>query len=129
MSLGHGRVMGSNEITPDPVMLVYRIARGALIAGFLITLALVAVTLVLAVATGDPVAESTMDISDLPAAVRDGDPSAVAQLAIFAIVLTPVLTTLAVIVGFLRIGDRRFAGISALVLVVLSASMVVALLR
>lgn len=121
--------MESTEITPDPVMLVYRIARGALIAGFLITLALVAVTLVLAVATGDPVAESTMAVADLPAAVRDGDPSAVAQLAIFAIVLTPVLTTLAVSVGFLWIGDRRFAGISVLVLVVLSASMVVALLR
>lgn len=121
--------MDNTEITPDPVMLVYRIARGALIAGFMITLALVAMTLVLAVATGDPVAESTMAIADLPAAVREGDPSAVAQLAIFAIVLTPVLTTLAVIVGFLRIGDRRFAGISVLVLVVLSASMVVALLR
>ena len=113
----------------DPVMQVYRIARGALVTGFLVTLALVAVTLVLAIATGDPVSQSTIAIPDLPGAIRGGDPSAVAQLAIFAIVLTPVLTTLAIVVGFLRIGDRRFAGISLLVLVVLSASMVVALLR
>ncbi len=115
--------------TPDPVMLVYRIARRALIAGFGITVALVAAALILVGVSGDPIAGSTLPLSDLPAAVRDGDPSAVAELAIFAIVLTPILTTLGVIAGFLRIGDRRYAAISVLVLVVLSGSMVVALLR
>ena len=129
MSRGRAEPMEERELTPDPVMLVYRIARGALITGFLVTLALVVVTLVLAIATGDPVAQSTLPLSDLPAAIGDGDPSAVAELAIFAIVLTPVLTTLAIVVGFLRIGDRTFAAVSLLVLVVLSASMVVALLR
>lgn len=116
-------------MTPDPVMLVYRVARRALIGGFAITATLVAVALVLVVVKDQPIAESTLPLSDLPAAVRDGDPSAVAELAIFAIVLTPILTTLSVIGAFLRIGDRRYAGISVLVLVVLSGSMVVALLR
>ncbi len=114
---------------PDPVMLVYRIARRALIAGFGVTVALVATALVLVGVSGDPIAESTLSLADLPAAVRDGDPSAVAELAIFAIVLTPILTTVCVIAGFLRIGDRRYAAISVLVLLVLSGSMVVALLR
>lgn len=132
MSRGHGSEMGIPEmppVTPDPVMLVYRIARRALIAGFGVTVALAAAALVLVGVSGDPIAESTMALSDLPAAVRDGDPSAVAEMAIFTIVLTPILTTLCVIGGFVRIGDRRYAAISVLVLLVLSGSMVVALLR
>ena len=121
--------MTSTQASTDPVMLVYRIARAALVAGFVLAVSLVAIAVALVVITGDPIAGSTMDIGDLPAAVRDGDPSAVAELAILAVVLTPILTTLCVIAGFLRIGDRRYAAISVLVLVVLSASMVVALLR
>lgn len=121
--------MTTTETEPDPVMLVYRIARGALVTGFLIAVTLVAIAVALVVITGDPIAGSTMAIGHLPAAVRDGDPSAIAELAIFAVVLTPILTTLCVIAGFLRIGDRRYAAISLLVLLVLSASMVVALLR
>ncbi len=121
--------MEITPMTPGPVMLVYRVARRTLIAGFAITVALVAVALVLAVVKDQPIAESTLPLSDLPSAVRDGDPSAVAELAIFAIVLTPILTTLGVIGAFLTIGDRRYAGISVLVLLVLSGSMVVALLR
>ena len=116
-------------MTTDPVMLVYRVARRSLIAGFAITVALVAVALVMAFVRDQPIAESTLPLADLPAAVRDGDPSAITELAIFAIVLTPILTTLGVIGAFVKIGDLRFAGISVLVLIVLSGSMAVALLR
>lgn len=121
--------METTQRTPDPVMLVYRVARKALIAGFAITVALVAVALILAIVNDQPIAESTLSLSKVPSAVRDGDPSAVAELAIFSIVLTPILTTLGVIGAFLRIGDLRYAGISVLVLIVLSGSMAVALLR
>lgn len=113
----------------DPVDSVYRIARSCLIAGFAATVALVAVALVLVGVTGDPIETATMALGDLPGALRDGEPGAFAELAMFAIVLTPVVTTVGLIVGFARIGDRTYAGVSALVLLVLSVSITIALVR
>lgn len=113
----------------DPVDSVYRIARSCLIAGFAATVALVAVALVLVGLTGDPIETATMALGDLPGALRAGEPGAFAEVAMFAIVLTPVVTTVGLIVGFARIGDRTYAGVSALVLLVLSVSITIALVR
>ena len=121
--------MTTTATPTDPVMLVYRIARAALITGFAVAVSLVAIAVALVIITGDPIAGSTMDVGELPAAVANGDPSAVAEMAILSVVLTPIVTTLCLIAGFLRIGDRRYAMVSVLVLIVLSASMVVALIR
>ena len=120
---------GATAGPADRVAVVYRVARGALLAGFAATVALTGVALALVAITGDPIAAETLPLRDLPGALGDADPGAWAQLAILAIVLTPVLTTVAVIAGFARIGDRAYAGVSALVLVVLSLSIAIALIR
>ncbi len=108
---------------------VYRIARLCLIAGFYLCVAFVVAALIASLVTGDPIGRETYAMSDLPGALMDGVPAAFAELAIFAIVVTPVLTTIGVIIGFLRIGDRRFAAVSTLVLIVLAGSMIISLLR
>ena len=115
------------EIQPADV--VYRIARHCLVSGFVVCVAFVVASLVASVVSGDPIGRETFSLGDLPDAIADGNPAAFAELAIFAIVLTPVVTTLGIIAGFLRLGDRRFAAVSTLVLIVLAGSMIVSLLR
>ncbi|HEV2528369.1 MAG TPA: DUF1634 domain-containing protein [Thermomicrobiales bacterium] len=113
----------------QPADVVYRIARLCLVSGFFVCVAFVVASLVASVVSGDPIGRETFTLGELPDAVADGNPAAFAELAIFAIVLTPVVTTLGIIAGFLRLGDRRFAAISTLVLIVLAGSMIVSLLR
>ncbi len=55
--------------------------------------------------------------------------SAIVSLAILAMMVTPVVAVLVVARGFQEIGDRRYARISFVVLLVLAASIASSLLR
>lgn len=108
---------------------VYRAALMALRSGFAVSAVLIVIALVLAAITRESFHERTGSIGNLGTDLRHGRPTALAELGILAIILTPIATTIAIIISFLRIGDRRYAGISTLVLIVLALSMTIALLR
>ena len=66
---------------------------------------------------------------DIPGTVLSGNASGVIDLAILWFMATPVVTVIAVAVGFLRLGDRRYALLSLVVLIILGASIALSLLR
>lgn len=108
---------------------VYSAALRTLRVGFAISAVLIVASLVAAAIAGEPFHERTDPIHDLATDLSHLRPTALAELGILAIVLTPIATTIAIILSFLRIGDRRYAGISTLVLIVLALSMTIAILR
>ena len=65
----------------------------------------------------------------LPGAIADGDPTAIVDLGIIAMMLTPVVLTLVIAWEFSKLGERRFAIISLLVLIVLLISIAISLFR
>ena len=74
--------------------------------------------------------ETTVDpIQEIPGALADGRARAFIDLAIIAIVLTPVAAIVTIWRGFMAQGDRRFAGYSLGVLGILVASITYSLVR
>ena len=69
------------------------------------------------------------DAAAILAAVLSGQASGIIDLAIFGFMATPVVTVIAVAIGFLRLGDRRYALLSLVVLLILGASIALSLLR
>lgn len=66
---------------------------------------------------------------DLPHAVRTGDPTAIVDIGILAMMLTPVVLVLAIAWEFHRLRERHFAIASVLVLGVLLISIAISLFR
>ncbi|HRX85642.1 MAG TPA: DUF1634 domain-containing protein [Phycisphaerae bacterium] len=64
-------------------------------------------------------------LGDLFAELGQGRGRALATLGLLVLIITPVVRVIVSIVAMLRLGDRRFAVISGLVLLVLFASMLV----
>lgn len=108
---------------------IYRSAIAILTWGFRLGAALLAVGLAVAAIRGESIATTAESYSHVVPAILDGDANGIISLAILCLVGTPVVTTLAVSLGFYRIGDRRFGGISLIVLCVLAVSISVSLFR
>jgi uncharacterized membrane protein len=106
----------------DALESLYEGAIRSLRIGFLLATVLMVAGLVWSLAEQEALSENVVAIEDLPRSLRNGEPSALIDLAILAIMLTPVVTTLIVAVGFLRTGDRRYAALSLLVLAILLMS-------
>ena len=73
-------------------------------------------------------ARSAQDITDfggLMANILDGRPIAIGQVGLIVLVGTPVVRVIASLVGYLLEGDRAYAAITAFVLLVLLASLLV----
>ncbi len=73
--------------------------------------------------------ERVLPFRDLPGAIADGDPTAIIDLGILAMMLTPVVLTLVIAWEFSKLGERRFAVSSLLVLGVLIISIAISLFR
>lgn len=73
--------------------------------------------------------ERVIAFRDLPGAIRDGDPTSIIDLGILAMMVTPVVLTLVIAWDFFKLGERRFAVASLLVLAVLITSITISLLR
>jgi uncharacterized membrane protein len=56
----------------------------------------------------------------------DGDPAGIIGVGIVAMILTPAVTAGVVAWRFLQDGDRRYAAISAMVLIILTVAMLLA---
>jgi uncharacterized membrane protein len=115
---------GQNDLAP--------LARGvtaALTWGFRIGAALLAVGVALAVLRREPLNREAEPFVEVLPAVLEGSAAGVVDLAILWLMTTPVLAVVALLVGFLRLGDRRYAVLSLLVLLVLGISIGLALRR
>ncbi len=96
--------------------------------GFLVAAGLIALGVILTIIQGDGLPDTLGTPLDVLRGVRDGDGPSVIGLGILAMILTPFATTAVVGWSFLEEGDRRYAAVSGCVLLILLASMVVALL-
>jgi uncharacterized membrane protein len=113
-----------NQLAP-----IYRSAIVILTWGFRIGATLLGIGLAVAAIKSESIETTAESYSNVIPAIFDGDANGIISLAILCLVGTPVVTTLAVAVGFYRLGDRRFAGFSLIVLCILAVSISISLFR
>lgn len=98
------------------------LAAQVLEAGFRISVGIMAIGLVLAVVRQESLPATLEGPVDIVRGIGQGEPEAIIGLGIIAIILTPIASTIAIAIAFLREGDRRYAAISGLVLLILLTS-------
>ena len=108
---------------------LYDAAVRTFVWGFRIGAALLALGVLLALVKGEPLERETDPISEVLAEVLAGNASGVIDLAILWFMMTPVAATVVAAVSFWRLGDRRYAVLSLVVLVILGTSIALALNR
>jgi hypothetical protein len=108
---------------------LYAAAERSLTWGFRLTVALLALGLALAIAGDDSVPETAEPLPEIVSLVLEGDGAGLIDLAIVTMVLTPVATVCVLALGFLRIGDRRYALVTFVVLAILGVTVTISLLR
>jgi uncharacterized membrane protein len=108
---------------------LYDAAVKTLFWGFRLGAALLALGIVVALLKGEPLGHEADPIPDVISMVRAGYASGIIDLAILWFMLTPVVTVIVVAASFWRLGDRRYALLSLIVLAILGASVALALNR
>jgi uncharacterized membrane protein len=108
---------------------LYDAAVKTLFWGFRLGAALLAVGIVAALVKREPLGHEADPLADVVATVRAGSASGIIDLAILWFMLTPVATVIVVAASFWRLGDRRYALLSLIVLAILGASVALALNR
>ncbi len=120
-----GRAASPTQSDLDPI---YRVAGVVLTWGFRFAATLLAVGLLLAAIQDNGLSETAEPIPDILNLLLDGESSALVDLAIVVMVLTPVAAVLAIAAGFYRLGDRRYTLASLFVLAVLGISITISML-
>ena len=90
--------------------------------GFRISVAVIAVGLILSVIRQDDLPTTLDQPADIVRGIIDGDPGSILGLGIVSIILTPFVSTVVVATTFLKQGNRRYAEFSFLVLFILLIS-------
>jgi uncharacterized membrane protein len=108
---------------------LYDAAVRTLFWGFRLGAALLALGIIAALIKREPLGHEADPITDVVAMVRAGYASGIIDLAILWFMLTPVATVIVVAASFWRLGDRRYALLSLIVLAILGASVALALNR
>ena len=108
---------------------LYDAAVKTLFWGFRLGAALLALGIVVALVKREPLGHEADPIPDVIAMVRAGYASGIIDLAILWFMLTPVATVIVVAASFWRLGDRRYALLSLIVLAILGVSVALALNR
>jgi uncharacterized membrane protein len=126
-----GVAPGTSELAARTELLapLYDAAVKTLFWGFRLGAALLALGIVVALVKREPLGHEADPISDVVATVRAGYASGIIDLAILWFMLTPVATVIVVAASFWRLGDRRYALLCLIVLVILGASVALALNR
>ena len=117
------------EIGDQRTAPIYRSAIVTMTWGFRIAAGILVVGLVVALAKREALEQRADPFVDVIPAILDGNASGIVDLAIIAILLTPLVTVVNVALGFRRIGDRRYTLASFLVLGILGVSVLLSLLR
>jgi hypothetical protein len=108
---------------------IYASAIRVLNVGFRISAALLVIGLAIAAAKQESLKEQVDSFGDVIPEILDGNASGVIDLAILAMMCTPLVTVVVVAAGFFRLGDRRYGTLSLVVLAVLGVSVTLSLLR
>ena len=90
--------------------------------GFVVSAVLVLTGLALTVARGDSLHTSLESIPDMLDELAHGRGAGIVGLGVLAMIATPIVSTLAIVLACLRAGDRRYALITTAVLVILTIS-------
>ena len=96
--------------------------------GFRVAVSIMSIGLLLALVQREPLPETMGQPRELVSGLSNADPGSIIGLGIVAIILTPIVSTTAIAWTFYRQGDRRYATISGLVLLILLASIGLSLL-
>lgn len=108
---------------------LYTSAGLALAWSFRIGVALLLLGIVLAVLQRQPLNHVAGAFGEVVPSVLRGEAAGVVDLAVLWLMASPVVVVLIVAAGFWRLGERRYAALSLLVLLVLGVSIVLALAR
>ena len=92
-------------------------------------ISLLALGIVVALIRQEPIGHEAARFGDILSAVAAGRAAGIIDLAILWFMATPVVTVVVVAASFWRMGDRRYALLSLLVLAILGASIFLALYR
>jgi len=115
----------SDAQTPSPGAHVHhmdpveRTVKAILLAGIAVSVALMAVGLVLGVAHGTMLPRAMVSLSALPSALARLDPAAYVTLGLIVLVVTPFVRVVGSLVAFAVERDRAYVLITATVLVVM----------
>lgn len=90
--------------------------------GFRISAALLLVGLILSLIQQESLHTSLENFPTIANEIADGNGAGIVALAILAMIATPIVSTIAVIVSCVRCGDTRYARITGAVLVILFVS-------
>ena len=126
-AVGPPAVVGDGERRSGELAPLYAAAVTTLTWGFRAGAALLTVGIVLALARREPLNREADPFAEVIPAVLDGRAAGVVDLAILWLMVVPIGAVLVVAGGFFRLGDRRYALLSLLVLAVLGASIALAL--
>ncbi len=119
--------MAEHEIPREDV--IYDNAIQVLRAGFALSAAVLVAGAVWSIVDRHPLSSDVLPFQEIPGALADGNPSALIDLGILFMMLTPVLTVLVIALNFSRLGERKFVSLSLGVLAILITSITIALLR
>lgn len=107
----------------DPVQThLYRIIERILDIGFYIGIGVILLGTILTFASGDDLPDDVVSLNSLPSEVADFEPSALIDLGIVLLLLTPLAYVIAALVTFLRQRDRLFIGVCLLLIALIGLS-------
>ena len=107
---------------PHTLTGVERMVRLVLLAGIGVSVALMAVGLVLVVARAQPLPVSVTPVSALPHDLATLQAAAFLSLGLIVLIATPFVRVAGSVVAFAREGDRRYVLITSVVLAVMCLS-------
>ena len=114
----------TEQLTP-----LYDAAVRTFVWGFRLGAALLTLGVLMALIKREPLGHEADPVGSVLAAIRAGYAAGIIDLAILWFMLTPVATVIVVGVSFWRLGDRRYALLSLVVLAILGVSIALALNR
>jgi uncharacterized membrane protein len=118
--------MNQSGGTPQKHVMVpiERMVSRVLMAGIAISVALMAIGLVLAIFDRQGMPRHVVPLTDLPSLLRSFDPAAYLSLGLIVLIATPFVRVAGSVIAFAREGDRRYVLITAVVLAIMCLSVV-----
>ena len=113
----------------EQVAPLYAMSIAVMTWGFRVGAALLALGIVVALVKQEPIGREADPIPEVLAQVRAGTAAGIIDLAILWFMLVPVATVVVAAASFWRLGDRRYAVLSVVVLAILGVSIALALGR
>jgi uncharacterized membrane protein len=103
----------------DPVE---RMIHVVLLAGIAVSVVLMAAGLALGLLNGTGISRGVVPLADLPRAAWGLSPAALLSLGLIVLIATPFVRVAGSLIAFAREGDRRYVVLTAVVLAVMCAS-------